>query len=134
MRQGDLEKAGEFAQRLLDTANQHEVHKYMAEGHRLRAQIAIAASDPATAEAEFAAALDQLHRYPAPLVAWRTYADLGRLQSERGDLTAAQSAFTQAAEIVKACAANVTDDNLRATFLNSTAVREVIDGAAPRHL
>ena len=37
LRQGDLEKAGEFAQRLLDTANQHKVHKYMAEGHRLRA-------------------------------------------------------------------------------------------------
>ncbi|MCA1575531.1 MAG: hypothetical protein LC770_13580 [Acidobacteria bacterium] len=129
LRQGDLEKAGEFAQRLLDTANQHEVHKYIAEAHRLKSQIAIAASDAVTAEAEFAAALDELHRYPAPLVAWRTYADLGHLQSERGELTAAQSAFTRAAEIVKTVAANVTDDNLRATFLNSTAVRELIEGA-----
>ncbi|MDQ3665293.1 MAG: protein kinase [Acidobacteriota bacterium] len=129
LRQGDLEKAGEFAQRLLDTANQHEVHKYTAEAHRLRARIAIAASDPATAETEFAAALDEVQRYPAPLVAWRTYADLGRLRSDRGDLTAAQEAFTRAAEIVKACAANVTDDNLRATFLNSTVAREVMEGA-----
>ena len=129
LRQGDLEKAGEFAQRLLDTANQHQVHKYIAEAHRLRAQLAIAASDPATAEAEFTAALDELHRYPAPLVTWRTYADLGRLQSGRGDQTAAQTAFTRAAEIVNACAANVTDDDLRATFLNSTAVREVMAGA-----
>ncbi|MEP6636859.1 MAG: hypothetical protein ABJB97_09055, partial [Acidobacteriota bacterium] len=132
LRQGDLEKAGEFAQRLLDTANQYEVHKYIAEAHRLRAQIAIAASDPDAAEAEVAAALEELQRYPAPLVAWRTYADLGRLQSDRGDQTAAQSAFTRAAEIVKACAANVTDDNLRATFLNSTAVREVMAGATAK--
>ncbi|MCM3905857.1 MAG: protein kinase [Pyrinomonadaceae bacterium] len=129
LRQGDLEKAGEFAQRLLDTANEHEVHKYIAEAHRLKAKIAVADADPATAEAEFAAALDELQRYPAPLVAWRTYADLGRLQSAHGDRTAAQVAFTQAAEIVKACAANVIDDNLRATFLNSTAVREVTAGA-----
>ncbi|MEK6283646.1 MAG: hypothetical protein AABN95_25100, partial [Acidobacteriota bacterium] len=129
LRQGDLEKAGEFAQRLLDTATQHESHKYIAEAHRLKAQIALAASDPDTAEAEVSAALDELKRYPAPLVQWRTYADLGRLQSERGDSAAAQSAFTKAAEIVKSCAANVADDNLRATFLNSAAVREVMAGA-----
>ncbi|MGH9969869.1 MAG: serine/threonine-protein kinase PknK [Pyrinomonadaceae bacterium] len=132
LRQGDLERAGEFAQRLLDTANQHEVHKYIAEAHRLRAQIAIAAGDPATAEAEFTAALDELQRYPAPLVAWRTHADFGRLQAERGSLTSARESFRRAAEIVNACAANVTDDNLRATFLNSTAVREVMAGARDR--
>jgi tetratricopeptide (TPR) repeat protein len=130
LRQGDLEKAGEYAQRLLDTAAQHEVHKYIAEAHRLKAQIAIAASDPATAEKEFAAALDELQRHPAPLVAWRTYADLGRLQAQRDDPTAAQSSFKQAAEIVMACAANVSDSDLRATFLSSKAVREVIAGAA----
>ncbi|MGH9962259.1 MAG: hypothetical protein ACREBC_34905, partial [Pyrinomonadaceae bacterium] len=129
LRQGDLEKAAEFAQRLLDTANQHEVHKYIAEARRLKGKIAVAASDPATAKTEFAAALDELKRYPAPLVAWRTYADLGRLHSAHGDQMAAQSAFAQAAEIVNACAANVTDDNLRATFLNSAAVREVMAGA-----
>ncbi|MGI9065044.1 MAG: serine/threonine-protein kinase PknK [Pyrinomonadaceae bacterium] len=128
LRQGDLEKAGEFAQRLLDTAKEHEVHKYIAEAHRLKAQIAIAASDPATAETEFAAALDELERHPAPLVAWRTYADLGRLQAQRGDPTAAQSSFNLAAEIVMACAANVSDNDLRATFLSSTAVREVMAG------
>ncbi len=130
LRQGNLEKAGEFAQRLLDTASQHEVHKYIAEAHRLKARIAIAANDPGVADAEFTAALDELQRYPAPLVAWRTYADLGRLQSKLGDISAAQSAFSQAAEIVNACAANVTDDNLRATFLNSKAVREVMSGAS----
>jgi len=47
-------------------------------------------------------------------------------------LTAAQSAFTQAAKIVKTCAANGTDDNLRATFLTSTAVREVMGGATTK--
>ena len=130
LRQGDLERAGEFVQRLLDTANHHEVHKYIAEAHRLKAKIAIATSDPATAETEFAVALEELQRHPAPLIAWRTYADLGRMQSDRGDLTAAQASYTRAAEIINACAANVTDEGLRATFLNSPAVSKIMSGAA----
>ncbi len=129
LRQGDPEKAGEFAQRLLDTATEHEVHKYIAEAHRIKAQIAIATNNIPVAEAGFTAALDELQRYPAPLVTWRTYADLGRLHSGRRDQTAAQLAFTRAAEIVQTCAANVTDDDLRETFLTSKAVREVLDGA-----
>ena len=129
LRQGDTRQAGEFAQRLLVNATEYEVHKYIAEAHRLKAQIAIVLGDPATAEAEFTAALDELERYPAPLVAWKTLAALGRLESTRGNLTSALSAFTRAAEIVKACAASVTDDGLRATFLSSTAVREVLAAA-----
>jgi tetratricopeptide (TPR) repeat protein len=129
LRQGDTKQAGAFAQRLLDTASEYEVHKYVAEAHRLKAEIAMALGDPAAAEAEFTAALDELKRYPAPLVEWKTLAALGRLESTRGNLTSALSAFTRAAEIVKACAASVTDDGLRATFLSSTAVREVLTGA-----
>lgn len=129
LRQGDAKQAGEFAQRLLDTATEHEVHKYIAEAHRLKAQIAIALGDSAAAEQEFTAALEEMNRYPAPLVEWKTYAALGRLESTRGNHPAALSAFTRAAEIVKACAASVTDDDLRATFLNSTAVGEVLTGA-----
>jgi len=129
LRQGDTKQAGEFAQRLLDTATEYEVHKYIAEAHRLKAQIAIALGDPAAAEAEFSATLDELNRYPAPLVEWKTYAALGRLESTRGNQTTGLPAFTRAAEIVKACAASVTDDDLRAIFLSSTAVREVFAGA-----
>ncbi|MEP6920350.1 MAG: AAA family ATPase, partial [bacterium] len=129
LRQGDTKQAGVFAQRLLDTASEHEVHKYIAEAHRLKAQIAIAVGDPATAEAEFNAVFDELKRYPAPLVEWKTLAALGRLESTRGNVETARSAFTRAAEIVKACAASVTDEDLRNMFLSSTAVREVLDGA-----
>jgi serine/threonine protein kinase/tetratricopeptide (TPR) repeat protein len=129
LRQGDLQKAGEYAQGLLDTATQHEVHKYIAEAHRLKAQIAVVAGDPTTAETEFSAALDELQRYPAPLTAWRTYADLGRLHLDRSNLDDARSAFTKAANIIHTCAANVTDDGLREIFLNSGAVREVMAGA-----
>ena len=51
------EQAQEFAQRLLETANEHEVHKYIAEAHRLRARIALASGNADEAEAEFSSLL-----------------------------------------------------------------------------
>jgi len=126
---GDTAQAREITERLLDTAGKCEVHKYIAVAHKLMAQIAIAEGDTNAAEAEFAAALGELQKYPAPVVTWRTYADLGRLKSSVGDATAAREAFARAAEIVNGIAGNVTDAGLRETFLNSKAVHEVMTGA-----
>jgi len=129
LRQGDLAKAREFAQRLLDIASQYEVHKYVAVAHKLLAQIFVAAGDTASAKSEFMGALSELKKYPVPVVSWRIYAELGRLQSSLGDSSAARESFAQAAEIINACAASVTDTTLRETFLDSSAVREVMAGA-----
>jgi tetratricopeptide (TPR) repeat protein len=129
LRQGDLSKAREFAQRLLDTAGRYEAHKYIAVAHKLTAQISIAAGDPAGGESEFMAALGELRQHPVPVVAWKTYAELGRLKSSLGDSAAARESFARAAGIVNACAANINDAALRETFLNSEAVREVMAGA-----
>ena len=93
------------------------------------AQIAIAGGDSTTAEVEFTAALAELARYPVPVVEWKVYAELGRLKSTQGDAGASRKAFARAAEIVNACAANVADPDLRATFMNSDAVRGVLTGA-----
>jgi tetratricopeptide (TPR) repeat protein len=127
--QGDAEKAEEHAQRLLEEASSREVRKYIAIASKLLAEVAMARGDLADAEVKLAAALDQLHRYPAPLVTWKTYVVLGRLRRQMGDGESAREAFAQAAAIVDEIAANVRDEGLRATFLNSTAVREILDGA-----
>jgi tetratricopeptide (TPR) repeat protein/predicted Ser/Thr protein kinase len=127
--QGDHEKAEEHAKRLLEEAARREVRKYIALAYKLLAEAAMARGDLADAGAKLAAALDQLHRYPAPLVAWKTYVVLGRLRRQMGDRESARAAFAQAAAIIGEIAANVRDDGLRATFLKSTAVREVLDGA-----
>jgi hypothetical protein len=73
-----------------------------------------------------------LRSYPSPLTAWKIYAELGRLKLRSGDSAAAQEAFAQSAEIVNSIAANVADEKLRETFLNSTAVQDVMNGAARR--
>ncbi len=82
------------------------------------------------AEAKLGAALDLLRSYPAPLVAWKTYAVLGRLRRQMGDPESAREAFAQAATIVDEIGASVRDDALRDTFLNSAAVQEVRDETA----
>jgi tetratricopeptide (TPR) repeat protein len=127
--QGDLQKAEEHANRLLEEAASREVRKYIALANKLLAEAAMARADLADAEVKLAAALDQLHRYPAPLVAWKTYMVLGRLRRQMGDGESAREAFAQAAAVIGEIAANVREDGLRDTFLNSTAVREALDGA-----
>ena len=129
LRRGDTAKAREIAERLLDTAGKCEVHKYIAVAHKLMAQIAVAEGNTNAAEVEFAAALEELQKYPVPVVTWRIYAELGRLKSSLGDLSAARAAFARAAEIVDGIATNVADAGLRETFLNSDAVRVVMTGA-----
>ncbi len=127
---GDPDKAEEHARRLLEAATHYEAHKYIAVSCKLLAEAAMARGDLADAEVKLAAAFELLRSYPAPLVAWKTYAVLGRLQRQMGDGESAREAFAGAAAIVDEIAANVRDDGLRATFLNSTAVREILDGGS----
>jgi tetratricopeptide (TPR) repeat protein len=128
--QGNLEKAREFALHLLEIATRYEAHKYVAVAHKLLAQVAIANNDLGEAEKEFEAGLEELRQFPAPLVEWKIYTDLGRLKLRLGDGSAAQAAFAQATQIVNAIADNTADAELKERFLNSEVVREVLNGAA----
>ena len=92
--------------------------------------MAIANGELAEGEKQLNAALSELREYPSPLVAWKTYAELGRLKSQLGDSSSAREAFAQAAEIVNSIVASVSDEGLRTTFMTSEAVREVLNGAA----
>jgi len=130
LKQGDLEKATEFALRLLETATEHEAHKYIGVAHKLMAQVEIARGDTAEAQKQFAATLEELKEYPAPLVAWKTYAELGRLKLQLGDSPSAQEAFAQAARIINSIAANISDESLRTSFMDSPAVKEVVTESA----
>ena len=86
----------------------------------------MAEGDPAAAESEFGAALEEIEKFPAPLVAWKTYANLAQLKSSAGDFDAAHAAYAKAAAIVKDIAAHVDEESLRELFLESAAVKEVL--------
>jgi len=75
------------------------------------------------------AALAALDTHPAPLLAWKIYAALGRLRSQPGHDESAREAFVQAAVIIREIAAEVSDERLRSVFLNWEPVREVLSGA-----
>jgi tetratricopeptide (TPR) repeat protein len=120
LKKGDLDKAREFVERLYATATEHEVHKYIAVAHHLRARVALAASDFSEAERNFDAALAELEKYPVPLVAWKVHAGRSRLKKQMGQEAEAEEASARATEIVNFIASNVDDETLRANFLTAT--------------
>jgi tetratricopeptide (TPR) repeat protein len=121
LRQNDLEKAREFAERLMAAATKHEVHKYIAVAHNLMARVSMKAGDLEAAEKHFDAAVAELGDYPAPLVEWRVHAGRARLKSKMGDEAGAADASARASEIINLIAGNVKDEKLRNTFLSATA-------------
>ncbi len=126
---GDTIEARKFALGLLETARNHEAHKYIAVAHRILAKAASAEGNVSEAEESLAAALKELTDHPAPLVAWKVYADYAKVRLQLGDPAAAREAFAEAAKIVELIAENTKDEVLRNTFRNSAAVMEVIRGA-----
>jgi DNA-binding winged helix-turn-helix (wHTH) protein/tetratricopeptide (TPR) repeat protein len=122
--QGELDKAVGYARLLLDAATGYEARKYVVIAHKLLAEAAIAGENLAEAKTQLNLALLQLDGYSVPLVAWRIYSLLGRvrLHLRQGS---ADEAFEIASNIVKMIAANVHEEKLRASFLDSPAVRAV---------
>jgi tetratricopeptide (TPR) repeat protein len=131
--QNNLDGAEEHALALLKNATAHGVPKYMAVAHSTLARIAMARGDSRTAETELAAALQALHDHPAPLVEWRIHAILGRLRSQSKNPQGAREVYGCAAAIVENIAASITEKALRSTFLESPAVREVLEGSRGRY-
>jgi tetratricopeptide (TPR) repeat protein len=129
LRLGDSGKAKEFTDTLFSTASHFKTRKYVAVAHKLRSEIAIAEGKPEVARGEYQAALDVLDEYPVPVVRWRVLAGLGKLLSSTGDAERSLKAFGEAKKIVEEIAANVSDNSLRTTFMESKAVQEVMSGA-----
>jgi tetratricopeptide (TPR) repeat protein len=92
--------------------------------------VEVASGNLAEAEKQLEAALDELRDRPAPLAAWKTYAELGRLKLQLGDSSGAQEAFAQAAEIVNLIAANTAEKELHKMFMDSAPVKEVMSRSA----
>jgi serine/threonine protein kinase/pimeloyl-ACP methyl ester carboxylesterase/tetratricopeptide (TPR) repeat protein len=124
--QGDADRSEEYARELLRVATQHDCRKHMANAHKLLGEIAIHRGYPEEAERELTSAVTLLEKYPAVLLAWKTYAALGRLRRERGEVELARENFAGAAQIINQIAGNVADQGLRNTFLSSKAVSEVL--------
>jgi len=124
---GELAEAREAAEQFLDSAARHDAHTHAFGARRLLAEVELAQGEPGAAIAHLDEALEQLQDHPAPLITWRIYATLGRARSALGEVGAASEARREAAAIVRGVADNVHDEALRATFLSSAAVQDVLD-------
>lgn len=123
---GECVQAEACARGLLETAKRHQARKYVATAHRLLSEVAMTQGDLLRGKAELKSALCLLGEYPAPLVAWKTWAALGRLHEQSGDRQAAREAFTEAGAIIKRIAASIADEKLRNVFLKSAPVQAVL--------
>jgi DNA-binding winged helix-turn-helix (wHTH) protein/tetratricopeptide (TPR) repeat protein len=125
LRQGDLDKAEEYARLLFKFAGRYESRKYIAIADKLLAEAAIARDDLAKANAHLKAALNRLAGHPTPLLEWKIYSLLGRLRSQLGDETA-DEALEKASSIVESIAEKVEEEKLRAAFLGCPAVQQLL--------
>lgn len=125
----DLQRAARLAAQLLPAARRHGALVYVVASHRLTAECALAGGDAAAAAAAVEEARAALGSAAAPLEAWRVHALDGRCREALGDQAGASAARRRSAAVIQSIAAATDEPALRATFLGSAAVREVLDGA-----
>jgi tetratricopeptide (TPR) repeat protein len=125
---GDAGRASQHATQLLDLALPREAHTYVAAAHRILFESASAAGDVATARQHESAALESARSHPAPLHSWRLHAAIGRVRDAEGDRARARDAYRESAALVRSIAAGVQEPDLKNAFLESGAVRAVLDG------
>lgn len=122
-----VDRAEQHARTLLSNAQRYGVPKYIAIAHRILGEIAALRGDVNTAEEELMRSLKPLECKPAPLVEWKIFAALGRLlQHAHGRPAAAREAFHRSAEVIQKIARNITDPELRSTFIGTSDVRQVL--------
>ncbi|MFN2531522.1 MAG: protein kinase [Pyrinomonadaceae bacterium] len=124
--QSEFEKATHHALSLLEQAQHYKARKYIAVSHKILGRIAMMQKDDAESEKQFNAALEVLNEYPVNVESWKINSLLGTLRLEAGRTEAAQAAFARAAEVVYSIAAYTTDERQREIFLNSEAVKKVL--------
>jgi class 3 adenylate cyclase/tetratricopeptide (TPR) repeat protein len=126
LEQTNLDRAEEYARRLLSNAQRYGVPKYIATARRLLGEIAAMEGDRNRAEEELTLSLEPFGRNPAPLVEWKNLRALGRLFKSCGRPAAAHQAFQRAAGVVQEISGSIGDARLQAGFLSSPAVCEVV--------
>ena len=126
LKEGEADKAEEFAHGLHDTATEHEAWKYVALADSLLARSAIARGNLPQGVTLMEAALAQLRDHPCPIVTWKIESALGYAHRDLGNHDKATAAFDRAAGIIREIAEHVDDKGLQETFLKSTAVRNVL--------
>jgi hypothetical protein len=125
-----MSRASTHAQRLLAAAEPLEAHTYVATARKSLFEVALAGGDLDGAGSHIEAALQEVRSHPCPLYAWKLHAAMGRFQERAGDLVSARTAYHEGAGVIRAIAGGVDDEDLKRTFIESPAVRTVLEREA----
>jgi tetratricopeptide (TPR) repeat protein len=124
---GDLQRAEEYARRLLTNAQRYGVPKYVAIARRILGEISAVSGDLNSAEEELTYSTEPFAHNPAPLAEWRSHAAMGKLLLCFGNRpAAAREAFDRAAGVIQRIAANITEPALLSAFLDTQDIRQVL--------
>ena len=122
-----LDRAEEYARRLLLNAQRHGVEKYRAIAHRILGRIAAMVGDLNLAEQEALLSLEPFERTPAPLAEWRCHVALGKVLLQRGKRpAAAREAFARAVGTIQQIASSISAPELSVGFLSAHDLRQVL--------
>jgi class 3 adenylate cyclase/tetratricopeptide (TPR) repeat protein len=127
---GDLARAASYADRCLELAVHNSSRKNVVKGRRLRAEVLIRQSRLQEAEEELSTALELAHEVGNPPQLWKTHAAIGDLRRTQGRSEEAGHAYAEALSIIDTVAGSLSDQPLRATFLESNHVEGIRRAAA----
>jgi len=113
---GDPRRAAASCARGLAQAAATGSRKYLARAWRLKAEIALAERDWATAHHDLAEALAVARAVRHPPQLWMTHAAIGRLHDAQGDAEAASHAYAAARDVLTAITTGLRDPGLRAAL------------------
>lgn len=127
MLRGVLDEAAARAARLRELAARLRAPGYACAAARLSAEAALARGNHLKhAASALARALGAMRDYPAPLESWKSHRVLGLLRLKLDDARAAQRSFAASGADIDTIVRGTDDPALRASFLGSPAVREVL--------
>jgi len=118
-------KAMEFAEDTLARGQSYPSKKYISMGWKLKGDVLMALEKIEEAAECFEKARDVADQMGYPPLMWKTRFSLGQIYNRRGRYEAAKESIAKAGAIIEQMASNVSDTEVKETFLNSKPVQEV---------
>jgi tetratricopeptide (TPR) repeat protein len=122
---GNYSKAMEFAEDTLALAQSMPSKKYISRGWKLKGDALMAMEKIGEAAGCFEKARDFADQMGYPPLMWKTRFSLGQIYNQQGKYEAAKESLAKASATIKRMASNVSDTEVKETFLNSKPIQDV---------
>jgi class 3 adenylate cyclase/tetratricopeptide (TPR) repeat protein len=122
---GDYSRAMEFAEDTLVQGQNKAAKKYITMGWKLKGNVLMAMEKNEEAAECFEKAQDFADQMGYPPLMWKTCFSLGQIYKQLGKDEAAKESLEKASAIVERMASNVSDTEVKETFLASEPVQAV---------